>query len=208
MQTLDPSFVAALQAAPDNGVAPVYFMWFYAKDRETGTIEEFGLWTGDEDISITVQSPLGGVTQARDYLGGVNLEVGEIVYSGSLVDEPLGVKMSQIAPAAQQLIRGYELRLAECELHATSLNGGAFFSTPQLQHIGVVDDAQIATPEAGSDGSISLVIRSDLMAQYTKINPNKSSDAHQKQRLENDEFSRYAGVVQSRDLQWFYKKEG
>lgn len=202
MQTLDPNFVADLQAAPDKGIAPVHFLYVLAKNRTTGAAVPFGLWTGDQDISQQVQLPTGG-TSTRDYYGGNNLHVDPITYSGELVDEPINVSMSQIAPAAQELVRGLDLRLAYCEIHSTSLNGTVLFSIPQLQFIGRIDDAPIGTGEAGSDSNITLTIRSDIMSQLTMVNPAKSSDSHQKRRQEGDDFSKYSGVIKARDLQWF-----
>lgn len=50
---------------------------------------------------------------------------------------------------------------------------------------------------------MALSIRSQIMAQLTAINPAKSSDAHQKRRQAGDRFSEYAGVIKSRDIQWY-----
>lgn len=202
MQNLDPSFVADLQAAPDKGIAPAYFLHVLAKNRDTGAIEPFGLWTGDQDIAQSVQLPTGGVG-SREYYGGVNLKVDPITYVGELVDEPITLVMSQIAPATQQLVRGYDLRLAYCEIHTTSLNGTVFFSVPQLQYVGIVDDAPIGTAESGGEANIKLVLRSEIMSQLTMTNPAKSSDSHQKRRQSTDQFSRYSGVIKSRDIDWY-----
>lgn len=202
MQTLDPSFVADLQAAPDKGIAPAYFLWIIAKNRVTGADEPFGLWTGDDDINQAVQTPTG-LLQSRPYYGGANLYVDPITYSGELVDESTTATMSQIAPATQELVRGFDVRGCYCEIHATSLNGTVFFSNPQISLIGIVDDVNIGTPEVGGEGNIGLVMRSQVMTQLIQINPAKSSDSHQKRRKANDAFSKYSGVIKSRDLQWF-----
>ena len=204
MQTLSPAFITALQASRDAGIAPVYFFWIEARNRTTGATEAMGLWTGDEDIAVNVQTPTGG-TATREYLGGTNLSVDQIKLVADLTDEPVTVSISQVADAAQQLVRGYDVRLAYCEIHATSWAGGVFSSPPQLQFVGIVDDAQVATPAAGGSGSIALTVRSELMTQLLASSPAKSSDSHQKRRQEGDRFSEYAGIVKSRNIQWFKK---
>lgn len=202
MQTLHPNLIASLQASRDAGIAPVYFFWVRAKDRETGALVDMGLWSGDEDLAVSVESPTGGLT-SRVYLGGCNLAIDGIQYVADLTDNSVTVAVSQIADATQALVRGTDVRLAYCEIHSTAMNGGAFASPPQLQWVGVVDDVVIATPEVGGDGNMGFTVRSELMAQLTAINPAKSSDSHQKRRRAGDEFSKYSGSIKARKVQWF-----
>ena len=202
MQSLDPAFIQSLQAARDGAIAPVYFIWVRGKTWDTGADVTMGLWSGDEDITINVQTPTGGLA-SRSYIGGVNLEISDLRFVADLTDNPVTATMSQLAPATQQLLRGMDIRLGYCEIHTTSWNGGALTSTPQLQWIGVVDEGAVATPGADDDGNISLTIRSELMAQLTAINPAKSSHSHQQRRQSTDRFSRYSGIIASRKIQWY-----
>ena len=201
MQNLAPGFINDLQASRDGTIAPVYFFYIEARNRSTGAIEPFGLWSGDDDISQNVQTPTGG-TATRPYYGGTNLTVDGLKQVADLTDEPVTINMSQIADATQQLVRGYDVRLAYCEIHATSRVGGVFSSVPQLQFIGIVDDLEIGTPQVGGEGNIGLVVRSELMTQLLAPNPAKSSHSHQKRRQANDRFSEYSGTVQARKVQW------
>lgn len=202
MQILHPNFITALAASRDAGIAPVYFFWVRARNRASGADETMGLWSGDEDIAQSVESPAGGLV-SRSYLGGCNLRVDGIQYVADLTDNPVNVSVSQIADATQQLVRGFDVRLAYCEIHATSWVGGAFASQPQLLWVGVIDDVLIATPEVGGEGQMGFSVRSDLMAQLTAINPAKSSDSHQKRRQAGDKFSEYSGAIKARNIQWF-----
>lgn len=202
MQNLAPGFINDLQASRDGTIAPVYFFYIEARNRSTGAIEPFGLWSGDDDISQNVQTPTGG-TATRPYYGGTNLTVDGLKQVADLTDEPVTINMSQIADATQQLFRGYDPRRAYCEVHVTSWVGGVFSSVPQLQFVGIIDDGDLATPAAGSDGGISLVARSEIMTQLLAPNPAKSSDSHQKRRQAGDRFSEYSGTVQARKVQWF-----
>lgn len=202
MKQLEASLVSSLQAARDGGIAPVYFFWVEARNRDTGATEAMGLWSGDEDITINVRTPSGGLT-SRTYIGSCNLVVDGIQYVADLTDNPITVSISQIADAAQQLVRGYDVRLAYCEVHATTWNNGAFSSNPDIQWIGIIDDGPIATPASGSDGQIALTVRSELMWQLTAVNPAKSSNAHQQRRSPGDRFSEYAGRIRNRMVQWW-----
>lgn len=204
MKIFDPNLVTSLQAARDEGIKPVYFAWFEARNRATGDPETMGLWSGDEDITLNVQTPEGGLA-SRTYLGGCNLSLDGLQYVMDLTDNALTIGMSQIADATQQLVRGYDVRLARCEVHATTLTGGAFTSEPQVIWIGIVDEPQIATPAVGGDGNIGFQVRSEIMSQLTATNPAKSSNVHQKRRLSNDRFCEYASVISSREIQWYKK---
>lgn len=203
MQTLDPNFLLSLQASRDAGIAPVSFFWVRARNRDTGAEQTMGLWSGDDDITVNVETPSGGLS-SRTYLGGCNLSIPEgIPLVANLTDDHITVAVSQIADATQQLVRGYDVRLAYCEIHQTSYVGGAFASVPQLQWVGVVDDGPIDTPPVNGEGRIAMTVRSELMAQLTAINPAKSSDSHQKRRQAGDRFSEYSGTVQARSVQWY-----
>lgn len=202
MKIQHPNLVLSQQAARDAGIRPVYFFWIVGKDRSSGAAQPMGLWTGDEDITVSVQDPTGG-TSSRHYLGGCNLVVDGIQYVADLTDNPITVSMSQIAGPVQQLVRVHDVRLAYCELHSTTMTGGALTSPPDLDWVGIVDEAPIATPSVGSDGGIALSVRSELMSMLTATNPAKSSDAHQKRRQAGDRFSEYASIIHSRKVQWF-----
>ncbi|MCE8421539.1 hypothetical protein LZ190_23305, partial [Rhodovulum sulfidophilum] len=171
-------------------------------DRDTLEQVMLGLWSGDEDIQITVPLPEGG-TQSRTYIGGCGLSVSGLQYVGDLSDQPVTVTMSQIADAAQQLVRGYDVRMAECEIHATSMRGGVFVSAPQVMWVGIVDEGPISTPGVGGEGGISLTVRDELLVQLSAVNPATSSNAHQRGRNASDDFCKYASTVSSREVQWY-----
>lgn len=206
MRIYDSSFASSLTTARDGGIAPIWFAHFNARNRVTDAVEPLGLWSGDEDITVSVQAPSGGLI-SRSYIGGCNLSVEGIQHVIDLTDNAITINMSQIADATQQLVRGYDVRFAEVEIHATTWNGGIFASVPQLQWVGIVDEAPIATPAVGGDGSISMSVRDEIMAMLTTINPAKSSDAHQKRRRAGDLFCQYSSTISSRKVQWYLRDE-
>ncbi|WP_245999203.1 hypothetical protein [Paracoccus methylarcula] len=179
MKILDPSLVTSLQAARDQGIKPVYFVTVFARPLGGGVEVPVGLWSGDENLVLNVQTPEGGLT-SRQYFGGCNLSLDGLQYVMDLTDNALTIGMSQIADIAQQLVRGFDVRLAPCEVHATTMTGGDITSNPQLIWIGIVDELQIATPAVGGNGNIGFQVRSEIMSQLTATNPAKSSNVHQK----------------------------
>ena len=202
MRLYASGLAASLSAARSGSIAPAWFLWVVCRDRETGEDAPLGLWSGDEDITVAVEKPDAG-TATRTYHGGCGLAVEGLQYVADLTDHPVTARLSQIAPEAQQVIRGYDARLAYTEIHATTWNGGVLSSVPQLMWVGIVDEGPIGTPAAGDEGQISLVIRSEIMAQLQRINPAKSSDQHQRRRLASDRFCEFASIISARDLQWY-----
>lgn len=202
MKTLSPAFLSSLEAAQDRGIAPLWFFHVQAKPIGGGAAVPINFWSGDEDITLNVQNA-DGVTMSRIYYGGCNLFVSDIVYAADLTDNPVTVTLSAIAPMSALLGRGYDLRMAYCEIHATTRTGGALTSTPELQWVGIIDEAPISTPEPGGSAGITLSVRSELMAMLTAINPAKSSNEHQLRRDPSDGFSRYSGVIGSRSVKWY-----
>lgn len=206
MRIYDAAFAVSLTAAREDGIAPVYFFWCVGKDRDTGEARPMGLWSGDEDITITLRQPDGSMV-SRSYVGGCNLDIPDgLPMVADLTDNPVMVTLSQIADAAQLLVRGYDVRMAYCEIHATTRAGGVFTAAPQLQWVGIVDEGAIDTPAVGGDDGISLSVRSEIMWQLTATNPAKSSDSHQKRRNPNDQFAKYSAIAASWQEQWYKTK--
>lgn len=205
MRDLPAGFIAALQNAPETGLAPVFFFHVRPRDRATGAVVEMSFWTGGYDLPLVMPVP-EGPNVARAHIGDVGLKVGAITYGAGLKDRPVSVTMSQIADAAQAMLRGFDLRAAYCEIHVGLRHKGALASDPVLMWVGMVDEAPLATPAVGGEGSITLSVRSEIMTQLQQTNPAKSSDAHQRRRAPDDAFGQYASTVSSRALKWYEKK--
>lgn len=189
--------------ARDNGIKPRYFVWIVAKDRDTGADVTFGFWTGDQNIALNVINGQTGLPVAREYFGGVNLEVGEIPLVSDLTDNPVDVAMSAIAPMVQNFYRGAEPRLAYVEIHHQTLapESNLPVDDPEIEYIGLVDDADVPTGPVGNDSMVKLQLRSEGLSMGTRINPRKRSDAAQTRR-QGDRFARYGNSVGYWDVHW------
>lgn len=188
MKNVSAAYQAALLGARDGSLVPVTFVWFRAKNRATGLPEELGMWTWDEDLQINVLSGTTGLPVTRTYYGAVNLEVSDIPYVSDLTVQTVAIGMSQIADAAQQLVRGYDLRLAKCEIHEMTFDTltGQLSSAPEIAFIGEVVGAPVKTPSIGNNGSIEISVISDAISMLTRTNPAKSSHEGQRRRRGDD----------------------
>ncbi|MER5171583.1 hypothetical protein [Thioclava kandeliae] len=204
MRDLPAGFVAALQAAPEQGIAPVWFVTIEATDRDTGETVAFSFWTGSYDLPISVPRPDGSIV-ARTHIGGCGLAVGDITFAADLTDNAFTIGLSQIADASQALFRGHNYKGVPVEVHLGLRSGGGMASMPVLMVAGILDEAPLGTPPVGGEGSITLSIRSEIMTMLQQINPAKSSDQHQKRRASGDRFAEYASIIPSRELK-FYEK--
>lgn len=202
MKSATSAQIAALNASRDSAIMPVRFAWFEGADASWG----LGLWTWDEDIQTNVISGTTGLPVTRTYYGGCNLVIGDIPYVSDLTIQRVSVSMSQIADAAQELVRGRDLRLARCEIHEMQidLDTGELAATPEIIFLGVVDGAPVSTPEAGAEGGITITIASEALLMLSRTNPRKSSHESQKRRS-GDQFSKYASTVGSWDIPWYRK---
>ncbi len=203
MRNIDAAFHDALVSGRDKGIIPRRFVYITAKDRSTGAPASIGIWNGDEDITITVTSAVTGLPSSRSYYGAMNIEMGGITRTANLTVQNVELQMSQIADIAQEIVRGYDVRLAKVEIHEIlfSTETRQPVSTPFPVFLGEVDTAPIETPAIGQDGNITLNIVSDAISMLTRSNPKKSSYEAQLRRG-GDEWGKYASTVGTWKVPW------
>ncbi len=206
MRNVNPAFMSALTEARDRGIVPRRFLYVTAKDRSAGAPAGIGLWTGDEDINVTLISGITGQEVMRTYYGARNLVIPAIPRVSDMTIQTITVTMSQIADAVQQLIRGYDVRLAKAEIHDGLLDPVTrqLVSPPELSFLGEVDGAPIETPAVGGQGKASLKLVSDAISMLARKNPRKSSYEGQRRRA-GDEWGLYASTVATWKIPWGQK---
>ena len=167
----------ALAEARNKGIVPRGFLWITVKHLETGDPYSCGFWTGDDTVSVDVRSAVTGEIETRDYVGGVNLQIGDIPRVSDLTVQTIEVKFSAIADSTQQIIRGYDARLAKVELHAGWLDtvSRGIVDLPEVDFLGEVNGAPIETAAAGGESLVTLNIVSDAISMLTRTNPRKRS---------------------------------
>uniref|UniRef100_UPI001591058C hypothetical protein n=1 Tax=Martelella sp. HB161492 TaxID=2720726 RepID=UPI001591058C len=195
MKNISATFLAALTNARDGGLVVRSLVWVKARDRETGNATPVGFWTGGEDVVLPVIDGETGATVQRAYYGDVNLSLPEIPRVSDMTVQTVDVTLSQIAPEVQQLVRGYDARLAAVEIHQMLLEPrtGQAVGAAEVAFLGLVDGEPIVTPAAGDEGSITLNLISSAISMLARTNPLKSSYEGQKRRS-GDQWGRDSGV--------------
>lgn len=204
MRNISTAFFNALSTSRDTGCAPRQFLYFTAKNRTDGTPVSIGIWGGDDDIAITVISPITGLPEARTYIGAQNLIVSPIVRVTDATIQTVTITLSQISPTTQQLLRDYDLRLGKVEIHEMLLvpRSNQVVSPPEIVFLGEIDKAPLTTPAVGQDGSIDINAVSDAISLLSIKNPAKSSFEFQRRRNPNDNFGKYSSTVATWNLPW------
>jgi hypothetical protein len=208
MRDVDPDFMAALSSAAERGIVPRKLVSVTAREfADPSTTARVSFWTGDEDLNITVTSGITGLPSVRTFYGAVNLEVGSIPRVSDLTIQTISVTLSQLADPVQDLVRGYDVRLAKVEIWDMLLDPASRLqvSTPQLVFLGEVDGSPIETPSVGQEGSVTIKCVSDAISMLTRKNYTKSSYEAQKLRS-GDEWGKYAASVKSWRIPWGQKK--
>lgn len=190
--------------ARDRGFSPRDFFWITVKDRASGEPVSFGIWSGDDPIEVAIVSGVTGGIVTRTYVGGANLSIGEIARVSDMTIQTLEVEMSAIAPVCQQIVRGYDARLAKGEVHVGYLDPDTrvLVDPPEIDFLGEVDGAPIETGSAGGESLITLRLVSVAISMLTRTNPRKRSYEAQKRRLANDEFGLHGNSVASWNIPW------
>lgn len=204
MRNIPTAFFNALNNVRDTGAIPRQFAYFTAKNRSTGSPVYVGFWKGDEDITISVVNPFTGLQEGRTYFGAQNLNISEIVRVTDMTTQTINVSLSQISPAAQQLFRDYDIRLAKVEIHEMLLdtNSQQPVAPPIAVFVGEVNSSPITTPAVGENGEVSIDAVSDAISMLSILNPAKSSAEFNRRRNPNDTFGKFSGTVSTWNIPW------
>lgn len=199
MNPYDSNTIAALSAA---GLIRRDFVFVRGKDSSDAPVN-FGMWNGEDDVTLNVVSAVDRTTEGRSYIGGGTLlNIDPIPLVMGLETRTINVTLSQIHSAVQTMVRGNNIRHAVAEVHRALFNiaTGQIAAAPFPRFFGKVDGAPIQTPPAGSEGSITLKLVSNTV-ELTRANPALKSDETQKLRS-GDRFRRYADASGEIDVWW------
>lgn len=209
MRNVNPAFAAALVGARDRGIVPRKFFWATVRDRGTGSAVEVGFWNGDDTVTLDVISGQTGLPVTRTYVGGVDLQVGNIPRVSDMTVQTISVSMSAIDLTVQQMVRSYNARLAPVEIHTGLLDPDSRLpvSPAEVEFLGQIDEAPIETAAVGGESRIPFAVRSDGILMLTRTNPKKRSYEAQKRR-QGDEWGLYANSVGTWRVPWGEELQG
>lgn len=200
MRQLSPAAQSALE---QRNVTMRDFIWLEPRDRVTGGIIQYGMWSDLGWINAEVINPRSGLTVSRSFEGvGGLISVSQVPMTSNLTVQTVSIQASQIANT-NDLLRGYDLKQARVEIyrglfHAASL---VQLAPAFARFVGYIDEANVNTPAEGGEGGIDLtaVSHSQEMSRY---NPATRSDAYTRKRNPDDSFSRHAASVGTWELKW------
>ncbi len=180
-----------------SGVSPRWGLWVAAKEFTTLTAAPLGLWTGDDHATMTVDG------SSRTYFGAQGqFDIEPIVYAVGTDVRTLRVTLSAISPEAEDLVRGFVVRLAPVELHLFLMNpaSGALIGYDR-KFKGFINRAPIQTPAMGGGSPTTTLELVSSMRLLTRTMAVKKTDQSQQLRS-SDRFRRYGSIAATVLTDW------
>lgn len=196
MRTLDSAILAALQAR--TGLLARLLIWIVARDRSTGDDTPVGFWTGDDQQSFTI----GG--ESRTYYGaGALISTPPLQAEVGLKVRSHRVTFSPLAPEVEQVIRGYDPRLAPSQMHVAYFDPDThnLLAEPVRIFRGFVNTVSVTTPGVGGEASVEVEFLSSAHALTRKL-ALKKSDESLRRRAPTDGFRKYTTVTGAVQCLW------
>jgi hypothetical protein len=202
MSAYDAATIAALEA----GALELRWMLYIRGLDGSNAEHDFGFWDGPDNVTATVVKATDPTaTESRAYIGGGSLlsdGVDPIVYQLGLTAQTINVKLSALHSSVQDMVRGYNIRLAEAELHRAlfDISTGLIVSTPYPRFCGIIESAPLTDAQVGNEAPVTLSITS-ISIDLTVTNPATESDEQQKLRSD-DRFRRYSDGANPLAVWW------
>lgn len=185
------------------------FLWFVARDRETGEPVPVGFWSDIENVSsVPVIDPDTLVTVTRSYYGaGGLISIDDIPAVSTIQVQDVHIRMSQLDEQVAAAIRGYDTKQARVEIHRGLFDpiSRDLVAPAIVRFVGFVNLIEIHTPEEGGDGYVDVTCVSHTQ-ELTRSNPATRSHADQQTRQAGDDFFIDAAVVGDWEFSWGEEK--
>lgn len=182
--------------ANNSGVKARQLLWIVARNRTTGNPESIGLWTGEDNQVFTIDGT------PRTYYGcGQFISFGKVAIESNLNVQRLVIGMTPISPEMEQVFRGYDAKMAECEAHEVfySTETNNLIAPPDRFYKGWIDKLIVTRPQVGGSGEARLDIVSSARILTNRLAIKRSNDSQIK-RQSGDTFFldvNFSGQVQT-----------
>ncbi len=199
MRAYDPTTLS--HAASASGLVAQVLLWVEARDP-TGQPAPVGLWTGEDDRSITVAG------QSRLYEGaGELLAIEPITYRQGLDARLHKMVLSGLGADTEALLTGTDARLAPTDLYRVIMDAATreiVGSPPRLirgwVNELVINTGQISGNDAGKS-TVELTLATSARA-LTRSLALKYADASQQANAPGDGFFRWAALSGQVQVKW------
>jgi hypothetical protein len=203
MRAYDPITISHADSA--SGLVAQILLWVEAKGP-TGQPAPVGLWTGEDDRSITVAG------QSRHYDGaGELLAIEPITYRQGLDVRLHKMVLSGLGGDTEALLTGTDARLAPADLYRVIMDAATreIVGSPHRLIRGwvnelVINTGQISSKVGGQDASkstVELTLATSARA-LTRSLALKYADATQQANTPGDEFFRWAAISGQVQFKW------
>lgn len=205
MRNISAQNLAALQA---RQLVARDFLWLTARSLQTGAPFSYGFWSDIGDVSAPVLNPNTGLSETRNFEGsGTLIQISDVPLVSNVSVQNVTIQMSQLDPAVENIVRGYDLKQAPVEIYRGLFdpNSRQIVAPALCRFVGFVDTLEITTPKENEAGGISLTCASHTQ-EMTRGNPDTRSNESQKKRLSTDNFFEDTTVVAEWEHFWGRKK--
>lgn len=183
-------------------VMPRWLLWVEARAFGTLAAAPVGLWTGEDDLTFTVNG------SPRVYQGALShFEIGPITHAAGLDVRALEITLAANAPETEDLVRGLAIRLAPVELHLALLDPettGLIDLQPMFR--GFINRAPLTTPAqdrgGGGGDSVTLELVSRMRVLALPGPALRKTDQAQRLRDPADAFRQYGAIAAEVQTEW------
>lgn len=195
MRAYDAATAAQLTAR--GALVPRRLVWIKARNKTTGATEALGLWSGEDDVTLTLEG------EARQYIGaGALLQAQAITAGTGLAVRVHQLHLAAIAPEVEDLVKGYDTRFAPVEIHRALIGpiDREIQGTPHRVFRGLVNSIDFPEAAPGDAPTATLDVVSETRV-LTRALATKKSDESQKARG-GDRFRRYGDISGAVPVYW------
>lgn len=180
------------------------FLWFEARNRDTGETETVGFWSDIENVTAFVINPLTGLPVSRAFYGaGGLISIDDIPSVSTIQVQDVHIRMSQLDEMVNQAVRLYDLKQARVEIHRGLFDPETrqMVDPAIVRFVGFVNIVEVTTPAENQDGGVDITCVSHTQ-EMVRANPATRSHEDQKLRNSSDTFFIDAAVVGDWDFEW------
>lgn len=178
MLSISTNTYNALVDAPSRGIVPRDFVTIRARNRDTGEIEQIGLWNGAISVSAPVIRPDTGEADERVFQGLAGLmQVPAIPMTMKFEVRSIKLVFSNLSPAVINAALVYNAKSRPIQIHRGLLNPDSMnlVDPATCRFDGYVNRVQIKRAKSGNDGSIWIECQSHAR-QLSMGSPEKFSN--------------------------------
>lgn len=196
MRSYDASTLTYINARA--GIVARHLLWVIAKNRSTGEAETMGLWNGEQEAEFTIRGETRTYIAAGAFLGF------EEIRAGTGLDVQIhNFSLSGISSDVDQLIRGYDSRLARVEAHRAlyDLNDNTLVAEPIRVLKGWVNHITFVTGENAGLSDVTMSVASASRA-LTRTLGAVRSHAAQQAAFPDDDFRKHVDISRAVGVRW------